>query len=129
MVRAVIGGRYDGSVLDVAVNAGTRHFVAQRVTAIILIFLGLWFAISIIGIDVFAHGVVVTFVADPLNVFLLTLLTMTLAYHSYLGVQVVIEDYVHANGFKVASLIASRLAHVLIAIALIYSIFKIGLDA
>jgi len=129
MVRAAIGGRYDGSVLDFAVNAGTRHFVAQRVTAIILIFLGLWFAVSIIGIDLFAHGVVVAFVADPLNVFLLTLLTVTLAYHSYLGVQVVIEDYVHASGLKAASLIASRLAHVLIAIALTYSIFKIGMDA
>jgi succinate dehydrogenase / fumarate reductase membrane anchor subunit len=129
MVRAAIGGRYDGSVLDFAVNAGTRHFVAQRVTAIILTFLGLWFAVSIIGIDLFAHGVVVAFVADPLNVFLLTLLTVTLAYHSYLGVQVVIEDYVHASGLKAASLIASRLAHVLIAIALTYSIFKIGMDA
>jgi succinate dehydrogenase / fumarate reductase membrane anchor subunit len=129
MVRAAIGGRYDGSVLDFAVNAGTRHFVAQRVTAIILTFLGLWFAVSIIGIDLFAHGVVVAFVADPLNVFLLTLLTVTLAYHSYLGVQVVIEDYVHASGLKAASLIASRFAHVLIAIALTYSIFKIGMDA
>ncbi len=129
MVRAVAGGRNDGSVLDAAVKAGTRHFVAQRVTAILLVFLGLWFAGSIIGLDVLVHGVVVAFVADPLNVFLLTLLTVTLAYHSYLGVQVVIEDYVHANGIKVASLIASRLAHVLIAIALIYSIFKIGLDA
>ena len=127
MVRSATGGRYDGGVLDVAVNAGTRHFVAQRVTAVILIFLGLWFAVSIIGIDIFAHGVVVAFVADPLNVFLLTLLTVTLAYHSYLGVQVVIEDYVHASGLKAASLIASRIAHVLIAIALAYSIFKIGL--
>lgn len=129
MVRAVAGGRNDGSVLDVAVKAGTKHFVAQRVTAILLVFLGLWFAGSIISLDVLVHGVVVAFVADPLNVFLLTLLTVTLAYHSYLGVQVVIEDYVHANGIKVASLIASRLVHVLIAIALTYSIFKIGLDA
>ncbi len=129
MVRAVVGGRNDSSVLDAAVKAGTRHFVAQRVTAILLVFLGLWFAVSIIGIDVLAHGVVIAFVADPLNVILLTLLTITLAYHSYLGVQVVIEDYVHANGIRVASLIASRLAHVLIAIAMTYSIFKIGLGA
>ncbi len=129
MVRAVAGGRNDGSVLDAAVKAGTRHFVAQRVTAILLVFLGLWFAGSIIGLDALVHGVVVAFVADPLNVFLLTLLTVTLAYHSYLGVQVVIEDYVHANSIKVASLIASSLAHVLIAIALTYSIFKIGLNA
>ncbi len=129
MVRAVVGGRNDSSVLDVAVKTGTRHFVAQRVTAILLVFLGLWFAVSIIGIDALAHGVVVAFIADPLNVFLLTLLTVTLAYHSYLGVQVVIDDYVHAKRITVASHIASRIAHVLFAIAAIYAILRIGLGA
>ncbi len=129
MVRAAACVRVDGSVVDVAVKAGTQHFVAQRVTAIVLVFLGLWFVVSIIGLDVLAYGVVVAFVADPLNVFLLTLLTATLAYHSHIGVQVVIEDYVHARGIKMASLIASRLAHVLVAIASIYAIIRIGLDA
>lgn len=129
MVRAAAGEWNDGCVLDVAVKAGTLHFVAQRVTAIILVFLGLWFAGSIKGLDILAHGVVVAFIADPLNVFLLTLLTVTLAYHSYLGVQVVIDDYVHAKRITVASHIASRLAHVLFAIAAIVAIFRIGLDA
>ena len=129
MVRVVASVRVDGSVLDAAVKAGTQHFVAQRVTAIVLVFLGLWFVVSISSLDVLAHGVVVAFVADPLNVFLLTVLTATLAYHSHIGVQVVIEDYVHASGIKMASLIASRLAHVLIAIASIYAIIRIGLDA
>ena len=127
MVRAAVGEWNDGCVLDVAVKAGTLHFVAQRVTAIILVFLGLWFAGSIKGLDVLVHGVVVAFIADPVNVFLLTLLTVTLAYHSYLGVQVVIDDYVHAKRITVASHTASRLAHVLFAIAAIYAIFRIGL--
>ena len=129
MVRAAVGEWNDGCVLDVVVKAGTLHFVAQRVTAIILVFLGLWFAGSIRGFDALAHGVVVAFVADPLNVFLLTLLTITLAYHSYLGVQVVIDDYVHAKRITVASHIASRLAHVLFGIAAIYAIIRIGLVA
>ena len=129
MVRVVASVRVDGSVLDAAVKAGTQHFVAQRVTAIVLVFLGLWFVVSISSLDVLAHGVVVAFVADTLNVFLLILLTATLAYHSLIGVQVVIEDYVHASGIKMASLIASRLAHVLVAIASIYAIIRIGLDA
>ncbi len=129
MVRVVASVRADGSVLDAAVKEGNQHFVAQRVTAIVLVFLGLWFVVSISSLDVLAHGVVVAFVADTLNVFLLILLTATLAYHSLIGVQVVIEDYVHASGIKMASLIVSRLAHVLVAIASIYAIIRIGLDA
>ncbi len=127
MVCVVACGWFDGSVLDVVVKAGTQHFVAQRVTAIGLVFLGLWFVGSISGLDLFAHGIVIAFIAEPLNVFLLSLLAATLAYHSYLGVQVVIEDYVHANSINVASLLASRIAHILIAIASMYAIFKIGL--
>ena len=127
MVRVVACGWLNRSVLDFVVKAGTQHFVAQRVTAIGLVFLGLWFAGSISSLDLLAHGIVIGFIAEPLNVFLLSLLAATLVYHSYLGVQVVIEDYVHAKGINVASLMASRIAHILIAIASMYAIFKIGL--
>ena len=68
------------------------------------------------------------YVGDPLNAVLLILLTLTMAHHSWLGVQVVIEDYVHDALLKVLALIAVRFAHVFIAVAAVYAIVSIGLD-
>ena len=100
--------------------------MAQRVTAIALIFLGLWFAASISAFDSLEHVIVLAFIAKPLNGVLLALLCASLAYHSYLGVQVVIEDYVHAPGLHRASLIISRIAHLVVALVALYAILGIG---
>lgn len=108
---------------------GTGHFIAQRVSAVAVVLLGLWFAWCLLTIDSFAYLDVMRFVAGPLNGVLLTLLVLAVAYHSYLGVQVVIEDYVHAHGLKLLSLIASRFAHVFLAIASVYAILRIGFTA
>lgn len=106
---------------------GTDHWWAQRVSAVGLLLLGMWFIFALITRDGLDFADVGAFIAKPLNAVLLALLCLTLAYHSYLGVQVVIEDYVHAPGVKVVSLLMSRFAHVFVAIAAIYSILKIGI--
>jgi succinate dehydrogenase / fumarate reductase membrane anchor subunit len=106
---------------------GTDHWWAQRVTAVALVILGGWFGYSLVRIDSMTYLDVIRFVGQPFNAVLLTLLTLTLAYHSYLGVQVVIEDYVHAPGSKVVSMLLSRFAHVIVAVAAIYAILIIGI--
>ena len=108
---------------------GTEHFIAQRISAIALVLLGSWFLYSMYTLDGYAYLQVMRFIAAPLNSVLLSLFCVTVAYHSYLGVQVVIEDYVHAHGFKIISLIASRFAHVFLAIASVYAVLRIGLSA
>jgi succinate dehydrogenase / fumarate reductase membrane anchor subunit len=108
---------------------GTDHWWAQRVTAVALVLLGGWFAWSIVGIESFTYLDVIRFVGQPMTGVLLTLLGLSLAYHSYLGVQVVIEDYVHEPGLKVVSLMASRFAHVFVAIAAVYAILVIGIGS
>jgi succinate dehydrogenase / fumarate reductase membrane anchor subunit len=108
---------------------GTAHFFGQRVSGIGMLLLGLWFAFSLATLPGFEHADAVEFIGAPINGVLLLLLVVTLAYHSYLGIQVVVEDYVHGHGLKFASLITSRFAHSFLAVAAIYAIIKIGLGA
>ena len=108
---------------------GTEHFIAQRISAIALVILGCWFLYSMATIESMAYLEVTRFIAAPLNSVMLSLLCVTAAYHSYLGVQVVIEDYVHAHGLKLMSLIGSRFAHVFLAVASVYAVLRIGLTA
>lgn len=119
-----------GRVLGLgSAKEGTDHWWSQRVTAVSNLLLGLWFAISMIRMPGFEYLDVMRFLADPWNGVLMSLLCASLAFHSYLGVQVVLEDYVHAPALKVVSLLASKFAHLLIAFASIYAILRIGLDS
>jgi succinate dehydrogenase / fumarate reductase membrane anchor subunit len=119
-----------GRVLGLgSAKEGTDHWWGQRVSAVALLLLGSWFLYSLLGLQNFTYLEVIRFVGVPLNGVLLSLLAMTLAYHSYLGVQVVIEDYVHTPGTKVVSLLLSRFAHVFVAIAAVYAILVIGIGS
>ena len=72
-----------------------EHWWAQRLTAVALVPLGLWCAIALAGLDGLSYSAVVGFIQVPLNGVLLILTLFALSYHSQLGVQMVIEDYVH----------------------------------
>lgn len=108
---------------------GTSHWWAQRVSAVALIFLGTWFAFLLATMPGFSHAEAVAAIGRPLNSILLLLLSVTLGYHSYLGIQVVIEDYVHAPVLKVIALLLSRFAHVLLVVVAVFAVLKIGLNA
>jgi len=119
-----------GRVLGLgSAKEGTDHWWGQRVSAVAMIILGSWFVYSLLRLDSLTYLDVIRFIGVPLNAVLLALLSITLAYHSYLGVQVVIEDYVHAPGTKVVSLLLSRFAHVFVAIAAVYAILVIGIGS
>ena len=106
---------------------GTDHWWMQRVTAIALLFLGVWFLISFASIDSYTETALRAWVANPYNAIMLLLASITLAWHSMLGVQVVIEDYVHGPGFKVVSIILSKFVHVIVGLAAVLAILKIVL--
>jgi len=108
---------------------GTSHWWGQRVSGGAMAVLGLWFAWCLATISGFSHAEAVGFIGQPLNSVLLLLLSVTMAYHSYLGVQVVIEDYVHGHGLKIASLVLSRFAHVIFAVVAVFAILKLGIGA
>ena len=108
-------------------EGGTKHWWAQRVTAVALLILGGWFLYSIMQLDSFAHSALLAWAGRPFNSIMLLLLSVTLAWHSALGVQVVLEDYVHGSMIKVASLLLNRFAHAFLAIAAVVAIVRIAL--
>ena len=105
---------------------GTDHWWMQRVTAIALLILGLWFLVSIRGGD---HGEsdMIAWVANPLNAVMLLLLAVMLTWHSMLGVQVVIEDYVHSEGLKLATLLVVKFAVIVLGASAVFAVLKIAI--
>lgn len=119
-----------GRVLGLgSAKEGTGHWWGQRVSAAALVLLGCWFAVAMAHLHVADYEDVIAFIAMPMHSVLLILLCATLAYHSWLGVQVVIEDYIHAPVAKITLLTLSRFVHVLVAVASIYAILRIGISA
>jgi succinate dehydrogenase / fumarate reductase membrane anchor subunit len=116
-----------GRVLGLgAAKEGVSHWWSQRVSAVALVLLTLWFVASLLSLQDFSHATVVAWIAEPLNAVLMLLLTGTLVYHSQLGVQVVVEDYVTSHGLKIATMLAINFAHVSVAALGIFAILRIA---
>jgi succinate dehydrogenase / fumarate reductase membrane anchor subunit len=103
-------------------KSGTEHWLSQRVSAVALVPLAIWFVVALLGMGSFAHADVVAWMSQPLHAILLILLVVTLLYHSQLGVQVVVEDYVRTGWLNVLTLMVAKFAHVVAGVACIYSI-------
>ncbi len=106
---------------------GTGHFWAQRLTAIALVPLLVWFVASVIGLSDMEYAEVVTWFQKPWNAILFIALFSSLAWHSMLGLQVIVEDYLHHAGLKLAVLITLKFAHILLAVTAIYAVLRIGI--
>ncbi len=105
---------------------GTGHWWAQRVTAVALVPLTLWFVISLLALPGLDYATVHAWASLPSNGFLASLTVAVLAYHGFLGTNVIIEDYVHSAGTKIASLLLLRFAYVLVGGACIFAILRMA---
>jgi succinate dehydrogenase / fumarate reductase membrane anchor subunit len=105
---------------------GTGHWWAQRVTAVALVPLTLWLFVSLLLLPVLDYVAVKNWLALPLSSFLAVLTVAVLTFHSYLGTNVVVEDYVHAPGLKIVSLLLLRFLYVLFGGAGIFAILRIA---
>jgi succinate dehydrogenase / fumarate reductase membrane anchor subunit len=105
---------------------GVEHWWTQRVTAVALIVLGLWFAASLVAHVGADRASVLAWLHAPVPAILALLLLIAVFYHGALGLQVVIEDYVHAEWLKVSSLVAMRLVSFGLAVAGIFAVLRIA---
>lgn len=113
--------RYLGSA-----KSGTQHFFRQRLTAIANIPLVLFFVVLVISLAGAPYEQVVATIGAPWIAILLSLAVVSVAYHMHLGMQVVIEDYLHQEGTKYAALIGSAFFAILVAFASVFSILRIS---
>ena len=112
-----------------AAKSGVSHWWMQRITSVALVVLTLWFAASLVRFDNFGWMVVTAWVEQPLNAVLLCLLIGTTAYHSLLGVQVVVEDYVAHKGLKIVTMLLLNFVHVGVAAVGLFAVLKIAFGA
>lgn len=107
---------------------GVQHWWVQRVTAVALVPLTIWFAWSLLSLPLQSYDEVRGWLGQPWVAVLSILLVVTLAWHSKLGVQVVIEDYVHNKSAKTILLLLSIFIHVGAAVAGTFALLVLALS-
>ena len=110
-------------------KSGVHHWFAQRVTAVLLLFLIPWMMYALVSGAGATHAEAVAFIALPWNATLLILSLLVLLYHGMLGMQVVIEDYVHQRAVELFLHFAVRTATMIGAILGVIQILKVALGA
>lgn len=108
---------------------GLGHWKMQRLTALANVMLVAWFLISAISLAGAGYEETRAWLASPVSASLMVLLIMSAFYHVKLGIQVVIEDYVHHEGLKLLSLTALTLATIGLGVACIVAVLKISMGS
>ncbi len=91
-------------------HEGVHHWWTQRLTALALIPLGIWFVASVVCLAGADHAAITQWLSTPFTLAALSLLLIAAFYHAVLGLQVVIEDYIHTKAVKVTLIILIQFA-------------------
>ena len=110
-----------------ASGEGVHHWWWQRLTALALIPLSLWFVFAVLGRIDADHEVVTAWIATPWVTVLLLLYTVSVFYHTQLGLQVMIEDYIHTESVRLATLLFTNAMVLLAMTVTLVSILRVAL--
>ena len=106
---------------------GVEHWWGQRLTALALIPLIIWLCVSIVGLIGADHATFTSWLSTPGRAVAMLLLVIVTFYHMKLGLQVVIEDYVHSRGWSVTLLVGNSFACLLLGTACAFAVVKVAL--
>ena len=112
-----------------AAKDGTRHWWAQRLTAVALVPLGIGFVAVMIALVGGEYAAARAALAHPVAAALWILFTVALFHHAQLGLQVVVEDYVHSRGLKIASIVAVKFAALALGAICVVSILRVSVGS
>jgi len=105
---------------------GAHHWWMQRITAIMLIPLFILFVGAMVTIVTGSHADAVTLIRSPIVAGILLIFIAALFYHAVLGLQVVIEDYVSAEGTQLGAIVIMRFIMSLLAAISVVAVFKVA---
>jgi len=106
-------------------HSGVGHFWKQRVSAVALVPLTLWFAISVLGLVGAPLAAVLTFLFNPVNAVLMASFLLIGLFHMTLGLQEIILDYVPIQGLKFVLILINYTFAIAVAAASIFSLLRI----
>ncbi len=109
-------------------KSGLHHWIGQRITAIALIPLGVWFVGAFIVLFPASFEIAYTWFSSPWNVTLAIFFIVVLFYHGYLGLQTILEDYISHELIRGSLILTTKLLSGLLALLAIVSIIKIFLN-
>jgi succinate dehydrogenase / fumarate reductase membrane anchor subunit len=109
-----------------AAKNGTHHWWAQRVTAVALLPLSLYFVLSVLMLAGASREAMIAYMGEPWNAVLFLCLIAALFYHLVLGLQIVIEDYVNNEAARLGSIMAVKFLSVFCALACAVSVLKLA---
>jgi succinate dehydrogenase / fumarate reductase, membrane anchor subunit len=116
-----------GRVLGMgAARSGVHHWWVQRLTSVALVPLSIWFVVSLLALPARNHAAVVAWMGQSWSALLLVLFVVVAAWHSQLGVRVVVEDYVRGAGARTVTLVMVSFAHVTLAAAGVFAVLKVA---
>jgi succinate dehydrogenase / fumarate reductase membrane anchor subunit len=107
-------------------GTGVHHWWVQRLTSLALVPLAIWLLVSLLTLPALDFVTLVSWIAGTWTATLLALFVLIASWHSSLGVQVILEDYVHDDGLKTLSLVLSGFIHVVLAAAGVFAILRIA---
>jgi succinate dehydrogenase / fumarate reductase, membrane anchor subunit len=110
-----------------AAHDGVSHWLVQRVTALAIAPLAIWLLFELLSLPNASYLTVTTWMQHSWNAVLLSLLVLLASWHAWLGVQMIIEDYVHAFLSKTALLLLSAFVHALLAASGVYAVLRVAL--
>jgi succinate dehydrogenase / fumarate reductase membrane anchor subunit len=108
-------------------KSGVSHFWYQRLTAIILVPLMIWFVYVVVRFTGAELSDVRHFFSNPLNASLMLIFVLAGLYHMTLGVQVIIEDYIHRESTKLALFVLNQFAGLALAVICTIAILRLAL--
>mgnify|MGYP001038747578 CR=1 FL=1 len=105
---------------------GVDHWMKQKITALANIPLIIWLIWSILGLQGASYDEFTMWLGHPVNAILMILLIISVCFHAKLGAQVITEDYISCECFKMVKLIGQKLFFFAIAVACIFSVLKVA---